>query len=305
MPIYVILAAAAIVASIPLAWWGVAGSRERRVALAVRSDPGGPVPTDLRRAVLARSARERAVEPAVLAIARRARRITPGGMIEGLERKLGLSGERWPIESVLAAKLGLAFVAGFLGVLVWLAGPSPAAALLAVALAALAYFVPDVIISGRARRRQRAIQTKLPGALDQISVSVEAGLGFDAALARVGQAGSGPLAEELLRTLQDIRLGLRRRDAMERLLDRTDVDDLRRFVHAMRLADGYGIPIAQVLRVQSAELRDKRRQRAEEQAMKLPVKIIFPVIFCILPALFAVVIGPLIVRFAQGDLFPS
>jgi len=306
MPIYVILAASAVVASVPLAWWALTGGRQPRVRLVERSlSVGGAAPTDLRRAALARSARERAVEPIVLAIARRARRMTPGGMTGALERKLALSGERWSSESVFAAKLGLASAAGMFGLLAWIAARSPAAAFFTLALGVLGFFVPDVVIARRARQRQGTIRQQLSGTLDQISVSVEAGLAFDASLARVGKTGSGPLAEELLRTLQDIRLGLSRRDALERLLERTDVDDIRRFVHAMRQAEGYGIPIAQVLRVQSAELRDKRHQRAEEQAMKLPVKIIFPVIFCILPALFAVIIGPLIVRFAQGNLFPS
>lgn len=304
MSVYVVLAAAAIVGSVPLAWWALASGRESRAGLVARNLPTGGG-GDLRRELLARSARERAIEPAVLALAGRARRMTPAGMLASLEHKLALASEQWPLERLLAAKLGLALATALVGLLLWISDPSPAAAFFVLALVVIAYLVPDMVVGRRARQRQDAIRTQLSGTLDQISISVEAGLGFEAALARVGQTGTGPLAEELLRTLQDIRLGVPRRGAMERLVERTDVDDLGRFVHAMRQAEGYGIPIAQVLRVQAAELRDKRRQHAEEQAMKLSVKLVFPVIFCILPALFLVVLGPVVVRFVQGELLPT
>lgn len=306
MPFYVILAATALVISLPLGWWAIASSREPNAGAVSRNlAAAGPGIADLRQALLQRSARERALEPAIATLARRSRRVTPIGMLEALERKLALSGERWGIERVLAAKFGLALLGGLFGFLTWIGDPSGFSLVLLVGAVVLGYFGPDVILGGRAQRRQQTIQKELPDSLDQITISVEAGLGFEAALARIAQTGVGPVAEELSRTLQDIQLGVPRREAMDKLLHRTDVDDLRRFVHAMRQAEGYGIPIGQVLRVQSAELRDKRRQRAEERATKLPVKIIFPVIFCILPALFIVILGPFIVRFAQGGLFPS
>ena len=125
-----------------------------------------------------------------------------------------------------------------------------------------------------------------------MTIAVEAGLGFDAAMAKAGRNGKGPLAEELVRTLQDIQFGQSRRQAYESLAGRTDVVDLRRFVRAVIQADRYGVAIADVLRTQAAEMRMKRRQRAEEKAMQIPVKVIFPLMLCILPVLFIVLLGP-------------
>jgi tight adherence protein C len=132
--------------------------------------------------------------------------------------------------------------------------------------------------------------------MDQLTISVEAGLGFDAALARVSTAGQGPLAEELRRLLGEIKVGVPRREALRHLLDRTEVQELRHFVLALQQAEEYGLPVARVLRVQAAELRIKRRQRAEEQAMKVPVKIVFPLVLCIFPSLFVVLLGPAVIR---------
>lgn len=305
MPVHVILAAVAVAASVPLLWWALASDRQPATEAVARNLAGGrETLTDLRRALLQRSARERALDPAVASLARRARRVTPGGMIDALDRKLALAGLRsWGLERVLAAKLGLALLAGAVGFLGFVGSPSGLSGLMALAWVAVGFAAPDVVVGGRAKRRQTQIRAELPDSIDQVAISVEAGLGFEAAVARLAQTGSGPLARELARMLQDIRLGVPRREAMDKLLDRTDVEDLRRFVHAMRQAEGYGIPVAQVLRVQSAELRDKRRQRAEERAMKIPVKIIFPLVFCILPTLFIVILGPVILNIVQNGVF--
>ena len=132
----------------------------------------------------------------------------------------------------------------------------------------------------------------MPDTLDQMTIAVEAGLGFDSAMARAGKNGKGPLAEELVRTMQDIQVGQSRRQAYESLASRTGVPDLRKFVRAIIQADLYGISVADVLRTQAAEMRMKRRQRAEEKAMQIPVKVIFPLMLCILPVLFIVLLGP-------------
>jgi tight adherence protein C len=166
-------------------------------------------------------------------------------------------------------------------------------------LGCLGWFAPDLIIGRRADDRQREIERTLADALDQITVCVEAGLSFEAAVARIAD-GSGPLAEELSRVLQDIHIGIPRDGALANLLERTDVADIRSFVHAFSHGERYGIPIAKVLRAQSAEMRDKRRQRAEERAMKIPVKLVFPLTLCILPALFVVVAGPAVVRISHS-----
>jgi tight adherence protein C len=132
----------------------------------------------------------------------------------------------------------------------------------------------------------------MPDTIDLLTIAVEAGLGFDAALAHVRRRVPGPLSDEIGRMLQEIQLGVSRPDALRNLAARTDVDELRAFTLAMVQADQYGISIANVLRSQSKELRVKRRQRAEEKAQKVPTKLLFPLIFCILPAMFIVLLGP-------------
>ena len=169
-----------------------------------------------------------------------------------------------------------------------------------IMLLLVAYLVPDALIARKARERQEQIERELPDVIDQLTVSVEAGLGFDGALARAAHAGKGLFAAELVRVLQDIQVGLTREAAFDLLLERTDVADLRHVVLAIRQSDRYGLPIAGTLSLQAAELRDKRRARAEEKAMRIPVKIVFPLTLCILPALFVVVLGPAILQIYEN-----
>ena len=144
--------------------------------------------------------------------------------------------------------------------------------------------------------RTERLRRELPDALDLMTISVEAGLSFDAALAQVARNTTGPMAEEFFRVLQEMQIGWGRAEAMRALSDRTDLPELRGFVLAMIQADAFGIPVANVLRVQADEMRVKRTQRAEEAAQKVPVKILFPLIFCIMPALFVVILGPAIIQ---------
>ena len=149
-----------------------------------------------------------------------------------------------------------------------------------------------MVLYQKAYNRADRMRKELPDALDLLTISVEAGLAFDAAMAQVARQTEGPLAEEFFRVLQEMQIGMGRIDAFKAMAERTDVDDIRTFVTALVQADAFGIPIANVLRVQAKEMRLKRSQRAEEAAQKVPVKILFPLIFCILPTLFVVVIGP-------------
>ena len=139
----------------------------------------------------------------------------------------------------------------------------------------------------------------LPDSLDLLTISVESGLAFDAALQQVADKTTGPLAAEFRRTLQEIQLGTGRTDALKAMAERTKVEDLKYFVTALAQADRLGIPIADVLRVQAGEMRTKQTQKAEESAAKLPVKIIFPVLFCIMPAVFIVLLGPPIAQLSS------
>jgi tight adherence protein C len=200
--------------------------------------------------------------------------LTPAGTVARLNRLAATAGRpaAWPVPKLIAAKLVLALVAGSLGLLVVTARPGAFTVLLVGVLTLVAYFVPDLLLYSRGQERQQAIALELADTLDQMTIAVEAGLGFEAAMARAAKNGKGALAEELTRTLQDIAVGQPRRDAYLALADRTGVPDLRRFIRAVVQADAYGVSIADVLRTQAQEMRLKRRQRAEEKAMQIPVK---------------------------------
>ncbi|GAA1769984.1 type II secretion system F family protein [Agromyces humatus] len=219
----------------------------------------------------------------------------PKGYVGWLEKQIVYAGRPsgWTITSIVTWKVVLATVATVFGLLfVFNGGPQPFKVVLAVAAVILFFFAPDIMINSRAQERQQAILHALPDTLDQMTIAVEAGLGFDSAMAKAARGGEGPLAEELIRVLQDMSIGRTRRESFEELDKRTSSEDLRRFIRAIVQADAYGVAIGEVLRVQAGEIRTKRRQRAEEQAQKVTVKIIFPLIFCLLPAMFIVILTP-------------
>ena len=300
MPLYIVLAALAISLSLPILWYVVALDRAptRQVNRNLRTGlaEGG----DLRRIVLSQSPLERVLRPLLQSLGGSARRISPAGMVAALERRMELAAVAWPVERVLAIKLVAA--GGLLvGGLVYasVAGSSTGF-LLALCAALVGYLGPDVVLARMAAGRQLAMVNALPDTLDQLTICVEAGLGFDTAMARTAASGRGPLAEELSHLLQDFRVGVPRAEALDAMLARTDVAELRQFVHAVVQAETYGVPVSRVLRAQAVEQREKRRFRAEERAMKLPVKVIFPLVFCILPVLFIVVISPAFLELSGG-----
>lgn len=247
--------------------------------------------------------RERVLVPAVRRLTAIGRRFTPADRIERLHRRMELAGmpREWTVDRVLAGKaLGLAAL-GAIGALLFLAAGNVLwAVVFGVGGAALGWYLPELILYQKAYNRSEQIQRSLPDTLDLLMISVEAGMGFDAALANVARNSDGPLAEEFFRVLHEMQLGNGRMDAMRSLAERTDVADLRVFVNAMAQADALGIPIANVLRAQAKEMRVKRAQRAEERAMKIPVKMIFPLILFILPTLMVVIIGPAVVRIYEN-----
>lgn len=227
-----------------------------------------------------------------------ARRLTTPGNAALLDRLHARAGRpaAWPLGRILVLKPLLAAGALLVGLLLLGAHSGPRMIALAAVVTVVAYFVPDLLLHSRGQERQRTIGLELPDTLDQMMIAVEAGLGFESAMARAGENGKGPLAEELVRTLQDMRVGLSRRDAYLALDERTAVPDLRTFTRAVIQADAYGISISTVLRTQADEMRLKRRQRAEEQAMKIPVKVLLPLMLFILPVLFIAVLGPTVLN---------
>lgn len=227
---------------------------------------------------------------------RMGRRLTPEDASERIREKLELAGNPfgWTVERVMAGKVvgfGAALVVSL--ILSLILGLGFLATLGFVVLASLAgYMAPNMYLYQQTYDRSEKLQRALPDAIDLLTISVESGLGFDAACAQVARNTDGPLSEEFARMLQEMQIGLGRSQALRSLADRTNLPDLRSFVSAMVQADAFGIPVGQVLRVQSSEIRVKRRQWAEEMAQKVPVKILVPLIFCILPCLFIAVLGP-------------
>jgi tight adherence protein C len=285
LPLPVLGGALAVASALPLLGWSLLA---RPGATTVQARDNLVRGIDLARAGSS------AVKPRQGALSRLVRALTPRGTVARLNRLAGTAGRpaAWPVPRLVAAKLVLAVVAAGLGLLLMSGGPSPLTVLLAVATTVVAYFLPELLLYSRGQERQQAISLELADTLDQMTIAVEAGLGFESAMARAGANGTGPLAEELVRTLQDIAVGQPRREAYLALADRTGVVDLARFIRAVVQADAYGVSIADVLRTQAQEMRLKRRQRAEEKAMQIPVKVIFPLILCILPTLFIVLLGP-------------
>lgn len=241
-------------------------------------------------------AKDRLLLPTLERFQRLGTALSPSGTAATLQRRLDFAGNpgSWTVERLLGAKGLLLLVGALLGGLV--GGLGLLGLVLAVAAGALGFFLPDLLVYNVGLHRQDAIRRSLSNALDMLTVSVEAGLGFDAALMQVAQATYGPLAGEFARVLQEIRIGKSRLDAFSAMGQRTDVSELRSFITALSQADRLGIPVANVLREQSKEMRVLRRQLAEERAQKVPVKILFPLIFCIFPALFVVLIGPGVIR---------
>jgi len=260
-----------------------------------------PASVNVREEELQASAFQRMIMPVMSKVGRQIARLMPHGRLMALRHRIILAGfqNTWNVEKAMSIKalttiVGL--VAAF-GILSY--ERSNKAYVVAGFVVFSGYFAVEKYLDKKAAARQLEIRHDLPDVLDQISVCVEAGLGFDAALSRCAMTNDNPLGNELGRTLQDIRLGMPRSQALHSLLDRTDVQELRLFVRALIQAERSGIPIARVLEVQSDEVREKRRQAAEERAMRLPVMLIMPLVLCILPSLFTVIMGPAVLRMIE------
>ena len=245
---------------------------------------------------------DRVVTPTMSSVSSAISRITPVGMRDAVAQKLVLAGNPRMLTAELFLIIRLLSIVGgaAAGYYVGIAtGPHLLGMFWIPFLGYAGYMAPGTWLDGRVSKRQEAIRRDLADMIDLLTISVEAGLAFDAALLHARRAMHGPLSEEVGRMLHEMQLGARRMDAMRSLSARTNVNELRSFVLAMVQADVFGVSIANVLRAQSQELRTKRRQRAEEKAMKTPVKLLFPMICCILPALLVVIVGPGAIRIAH------
>lgn len=230
------------------------------------------------------------------------RRLIPAGRIKKVEDVVSRAGQpdEYSVEKILTFKILGAFALGFLGLLYFIQQPGTFRAIALVIGVVAGFVLPEMSVSNRADARRKEVQASLPDAIDQLAVTVRAGLSVDSAIRRVSVTLRGPISEELSRVVQDIQLGIARTDALKAMAERMDIVELSQFVRALVQADGLGIPIANTLSSQADEMRLKRRERAEEKAQKLPVKILGPMVVCILPSLLIVVLGPPMIQLARN-----
>lgn len=274
--------------------------RGRPLALLQSQVGQGSEPVDLRDEDLTRSSFDRLVLPAAKRVGRAVVRITPFDLVARVDELLVLAGNPagWEAERVVALKIvggvGGAVGGGFVTALGSL--PPAIGLLLVITLGGIGYLVPSVRLRAMADRRQKGIRGQLSDVIDLLAISVEAGLGLDAAIGQVTRNVPGPLAEEMERLAHEIQIGVSRGEAFRHLGERTNVRELQGFVLSMIQAEQFGVSIANVLRAQSRELRTKRRQLAEETAQKIPVKLLFPLIFLVLPATFIIILGPGVIK---------
>jgi tight adherence protein C len=247
-------------------------------------------PTDLERLHF----RERVLAPAVEKFAAIPMKLNPRTTVESIQAKLVAAGlsQRLTPQTFLGIK-GAATVGGvFLGTVLAAAGSVVAGVVFTPVLGAIAFMAPDYILNAKARRRREAIRTQLPDALDLLAVSVEAGLGFDGAVTKLTEHMHGALIDEFAMTLGEIRIGETRQTALKKMAERVDAPELSTFIRAVVQADQLGISLGRILRVQAADSRLRRQQAAEEKAMKAPIKMLFPTVIFIFPAMFIVLLGP-------------
>jgi tight adherence protein C len=269
-----ILGAVALVGAIGLFWWGLtarpsAARANLFAGLPQPAVPPGKIPTLLRQ------------------LGQTTRRVLPNALVDGLEVNLVQAGHPHGLD--LPRILGIKISLAGLTALMLLLGGHP---LLALIAAGVMFFLPDYWVVSVRGQRQTAIQADVPDTIDQLTICVEAGLGFDAALARVATTTEGPLADELRHTISDIQAGVPRAQALRALSDRAQIVEIRQLVTALLQAQKHGVPIAETLRIQSTEMRLKRTQRTEEKAAKLTVKMLFPIIVCFVPVFMIISVVP-------------
>jgi tight adherence protein C len=267
-----IFGATAIIGALAVFWWGITATPSRARA---NLFAGLDLPTESPKVSYLRQ------------IGTAIRRFIPHPLVDGLEVKLVQAGHPYGLD--LPRLLGVKFtLAAVSGVFMLLVGQP----LFALVVAAALFFLPDYAIASMKEKRQEEMRRKSADMIDQMTICVEAGLGFDAALNRVASTNDGPLAEELQRTIADLRAGMPREHALRALADRAQIEEVRQLMTALLQAQRHGVPLAEILRSQAKEMRVKKKQRTEEKAAKLGIKMIFPVLLCFMPVFFVILVGP-------------
>ena len=268
------LGAVALVGAIGVFWWGLTAPPSAARANLFAGLPQPEAPPSKSASILR-------------GLGRATRRLLPKPLVDGLEVNLVQAGHPYGLDlaRLIGIKVTLAALAAFM---LFLVGQP----IFALAAAGVLFFLPDYWVLSTRDKRQADMQHKAADTIDQLTICVEAGLGFDAALARVATTTEGPLTEELRHTISDIQAGVPRAQALRTLADRAQIAEIRQLVTALLQAQKHGVPIAQTLRTQSAEMRMKRKQRTEEKAAKLTVKMLFPIVFCFVPVFMIVTAGP-------------
>jgi tight adherence protein C len=303
-----ILVAALAAGAILLIVLGLAGSSPVDPVQARLTQLGTMQAKNLEELELQQPFMERTIRPLAASLSGRMSRLNSSNFSEKTEKRLALAGNPNDLRVAdwLAIKVIGAVVGGVLGFVLFvfpvgLMGlPFPVNLVMVPVMALLGYTLPEFWLGGRVKKRQKAILMMIPDTLDLLTISVRAGLGFDAALGKVVEKLKGPLSDEFRRALAEVRVGKARRDALRDIVPRTEVLPLTNFIGAIIQAEQLGVSVSKVLQVQSEQLRIERRQRAEEQAAKAPIKMLFPLVGCIFPSLFIVILGPAIILIVQN-----
>ena len=308
MPEFIpILIAAAAAGAILLIALGLAGSPPVDPVQARLTQLGTMQAKSLEELELQSPFIERTLRPIAAGLSARMSRVASSSFREKAEKRLALAGNPGNLRvadwlgikavGAIGGALLFIFLFGIVGVL----GLPPVLRILMGAIGLMfGYTIPEFWLGGRVKKRQHAILLQIPDALDLLTISVRAGLGFDGALAKVVEKINGPLTDEFRRALAEVRVGKPRRDALRDIVPRTEVAPLTNFIGAIIQAEQLGVSISKVLQVQSEQLRIERRQRAEEMAAKAPIKMLFPLVGCIFPSLFIIILGPAIILIMQN-----
>lgn len=276
-------------------WAVLSGAAERSTVKASLKSLDDYEETDLRQRELEVPIIQRVFRPVGRSLVAVGRSFMPAGYMEGVRSKLVVAGRPGPeaLDRFRAIRvLTVAALPPLIVFVVLLPAPPRTKVIVLVFLVVICLLGPEAALNRQMEERRQAIRVRLPDLIDMLTISVEAGLGFDQALERTVRALPGPLSDEFARMLGELRAGAGRADALRSLDARTDVPELRSFVLALIQADTFGVSIARILRAQSEEMRIKRRQLAQEEAQKAPVKLLFPMVLCVFPGIFVVLLGP-------------